>query len=146
MSLSLLLWNTANTLFMTVCIQSPPRLTMVQVQKSSKCLWLTCSGWCWECVSFVFSYKGSHFTWQGQWHAKVNVLRLTVGYLNPIVKRKTWNTEPGIGIDWHCQTRQNPRVDGCRSGYGPLRRCSPGFWMVLERNPSGFPVRTRTHC
>jgi len=141
---SLLGWNTANTSFMIVCIQSPSRLLMMQDQTSLTRCWLSCSGWGKECVSLVFSYKGSRFIRTGQWCAKVNILRLTVGYLNATINGMTRNTEPVIWTDGSSQTPQNPRVDGYGSGFGLPRRCGSGFWTVLEPNWTVFPVRTRT--
>jgi len=129
---------------MTVCIQSPSRLLMIQNQKSLTRRWLSCSGWGKEPVTLVFSYKGCRFIRKGQWCAKVNILRLIVGDLNATLNRKTRNTEPQIGTDGSSQTRQNPQVDGYGSGFGPPRRCGSGFWTVLEPNQTGFPVRTRT--
>jgi len=117
---------------------------MMQDQKSLTRRWLSCSGWGMEHVALVFSYKGGWFIRKGQWCAKVNILRLTVGYLNATINRKTQNTEPEIGTDGSSQTRQNPRVDGYGSGFGPPRRCGSGFWTVLEPNRNVFPVRTRT--
>jgi len=142
--LSLLGWKTANTSFMIACIQSPSRLLMMQDQKSLTCRWLSCSGWGKEHVPLVFSYKGGRFIRKGQWCAKVNILRLTVGYLNATINRKTRNTEPEIGTDRSSQTRQIPWVDGYGSGFGPPRRCGSGFWTVLEPNRTVFPVPTRT--
>jgi len=121
-SLSLLRWNTANTSFMIVCIQSPPRLPFMQEQKSLTHHWVSCSGWGRECVSLVFSYKRSRFIRKGQWCTKVNLSRLAVRYLNATINRKTWNTEPEIGTDGSSQTRQILRVDGYGSGFGPPRR------------------------
>jgi len=129
---------------MIVCIQSPSRLLMMQDQKSLTRDWLSCSGWGKERVLLVFSDKGCRFIRKGQWCAKVNILRLTVGYLNATINRKTRNTEPEIGTDGSSQTRQNPRVDGYGSGFGPPRRSGSGFGTVLEPNPTVFPVGTRT--
>jgi len=144
MSLSLLLWNTANTSFMVVCIQSPSELFMMQHRISLTRRWLLCSGWGSEHVALVFSYNGGRFIWKEQWHATVNILRLAVGYLNATTNRTTQNTEPQIGTEGFSQARQNPPVDGYRSGFGPPRRCGSGFWTVLKPNRTGFPVWTRT--
>jgi len=142
--LSLLGWNTANTSFMIVCILSPSRLLMMQDQKSLTRRWLSCSGWGKEHVSLVFSYKGGWFIRNGQWFAKVNILWLTVGYLNATINRKTRNPEPEIGTDRASQTRQNLQVDRYGSGFGPPRRCGLGFWRVLEAHRTVFTVRTQT--
>ena len=129
---------------MIICIQSPPRLLMMPDQKSLTCRWLSCSGWGRERVSVVFSYKGGRFIRKGQWCVKVNILWLTIGYLNTTIIRKTWNTEPKIGTNGSSQTRQNPRVDRYGSGFGPPRHCGSGFWTVLEPNRTVFQVRTQT--
>jgi len=142
--LSLLGWNTANRSFMIVCIQLPSRLLMMQDQKSLTRCWLSFSGWGKERGSLVFSYKGCQFIRKGQWCANVNILRLTVGYLNVTINRKTWNTEPEIGTDGSSQTRQIPRVDGYGCGFGLQRRCGSGFWTVLKPNRIVLLVRTRT--
>jgi len=142
--LSLLGWNMANTPFMMVCMQSPSRLLMMQDQKSLTRHWLSCLGWGKERVSLVFSYKGGWFIRKGQWCAKVNILRLTVGYLNATINRKTRNTELDIGTDGSSQTRQHPRVDRYGFRFGPPRCCWSGVWTVLEQNRTVFPVRTRT--
>jgi len=121
LSHSLLLWNTANTSFMTLCIQLPPRLPKMQHQKSLTGHWLTCSGWGREPVSLVFSYKGDWSNQKEQWHTKVNILQLAIGYLNATTYRKTWNTEPEIATDRSILAPQRPMVDQYGSGFGPPR-------------------------
>jgi len=106
--------------------------------------WHSFSEWGTERVSHVSNYKGGRFIWKNWQCAKVNILRLTVGYLNATINRKTRNTEPEIGTDGSSQTRQDPRVDGYGSGFGPPRRCGSGFWMVLEPNLTVYPVQTQT--
>ena len=138
MSLSLLRWNTANISFIIVCIQSPPRLPMMQAQKSLTRCWLSCSGWGSEGVSLIFGYKGSRFIPKGQWCTKVNILRLAVEYLNATVNRNTRSTGTEIGSDRSSEARQDPRVDRYGSGFGPTRCSASGFWTVPESN------RTRT--
>ena len=59
-------------------------------------------------------------------------------------KCETRNAEPEIGTDGSSQTRQNPRVDGYGSGFGPPRVCGSDFWTVLEPNRPVFAVQTRT--
>jgi len=121
---------------MIICIQSPSRLLMMQDQKSLTRRWLSCSGWSKDRVSLVFSYKGCRFIQKGQWCAKVNILRLTVGYLNATINRKTRNTEPVMGTNGSSKTRQNPWVEW----YG----CGWGFWIVLEPNRTVFPDQIQT--
>jgi len=118
---------------------------MIQQQKSFTRRWLSCSGWCRERVSLVFSYQGSQFIWKEQWRTLVNILRLAVGCLDSTINRKTRNTEPEFGTDRSRQTRQNPwvdgssqtrhnlQVDGYGSRFGLPRRSRSGFWMVLNR-------------
>jgi len=144
MSRSLLGGTMANTSFMIVWIQLPPRLPMMQNQNSLTRLWQLCSGWGRERVSLVYSYKGSWFTRKGQWCTRVNILQLALGYLNATINSKSRNTEPEIGTDWYSQTRQNLWVDWSRSGFGPPWRRGSGFWTVLELNWSVFEFWTWT--
>ena len=129
---------------MIVCIQSPPRLPMMQDQKSLTHHWLTCSGWGRERVSLVFGFKGGRYIRKGHWLTKVNILWLAVEYLNPTRNGKTRNTEPEIGTEESTGTWQNPRVDRSVFGFGPPRCSGPGFWTVLELNHSVLAVRTWT--
>jgi len=138
MLLSLLLWNTANNSFMIVCIQSPPRLLMMQDQKSLTHCWLSCSGWTRERFSFVFSYKGGWFIRNWQWRAKVNILRLAAGYLNATMNWKLRNTEPEIGTDGSSQTRHHLQINGYRSGIGRPWYCGSEFWRFLNRTELFF--------
>jgi len=59
-------------------------------------------------------------------------------------KCETRNAEPEIGTDGSGHTRQNPRVDGYGSAFGPLGVWGSGFWTVLEPNRPIFAVQTRT--
>jgi len=60
------------------------------------------------------------------------------------INRKTRNAEPDIGTDGSNLTRQNQRVDGYGSGFGPPRLSRSGFWTVLEPNRPVFAGQTRT--
>jgi len=146
MLLSLLGWKMANASFMIVCIQSPPRLLMKQDKESWPRRWLSCSWWGLEHFSLVFRDKGGQFIRQGQWSAKVNILRLADGYPNATINRQIQCTEPQIGTDRSEQTRQIPWVEGYWSGFGTPGRCGSGFWKVLEPRRKMFPVRTGTRC
>jgi len=117
---------------MIVCIHSPPRLPMMQNQKSLTRHWLSCSGWGRELVSLAFGYKCSQLIRKGQWRTKVNILRLAVGYLNATMNRKTRNTEPEIATNGSTQTLQHQWIDRYRSRFGPPRGSNQGFWTVLE--------------
>jgi hypothetical protein len=97
-------------------------------------------------VSLDFSYNGGRYIRKEQWCANVNILQLTVGYVNATITKTPRNTELELGTDGSCQTWQNPQVDGYGSGFGPARTCRSGFWTVLEPNRTVFPVRTRTCC
>ena len=106
--------------------------------------WRSFPEWGKECVSLGFCYKGGRFRGKEQQCAKVDILRLTVGYLNATINRKTRNTEPEFVTDRSSWTRQNGLVDRYRSGFGLPRRCRSGFWMVLETNRTIYPVQTWT--
>jgi len=130
-SLSLVLWNTANISIVIIYIESPPRVPVMKAQNSLTRRWLWCSGWGKEHVSVVFTHKRSRFIWKQYLGMKVNILWLVVGFLNVTMNRKPQNTEPEIGTDKSTQTQQTWLFDGYGSGFG-LHTCSvPGFWMVL---------------
>jgi hypothetical protein len=59
-------------------------------------------------------------------------------------KCETQNAEPEIGTNRASKTRQDPRVDGYGSGFGPPIVCGSGFWTMLELNQPVFAVQTRT--
>jgi len=143
-SLSLLHIKAAYTSFMNVCIQLPLRLPKVQDQKSLTRGWLSFSGWGRERFSLVFDYKGGQYIRKGQQSINVNILGLAIGYLNATINRITWKPEPEIGTDRSSETRQNLRVDGYGSRFGPPRCSGSGFWMGLEPNRTVLAVRTRT--
>ena len=74
----------------------------------------------------------------------VNILQLTVGYLNATINGKTTNAEPEIGHNGLCQTRQNQGVNGYGARCGPPRSSGSGFWTVQDPNRTDFLVQTRT--
>jgi len=143
-SLSLLHIKAAYISFMNVCIQLPLELPKVHDQKSLTRRWLSFSGWGREWVSLVFDYKGGQYIRKGQQSTNVNIWRLAIGYLNVTINRITRIPEPEIGTHGSSQTRQNPRVDGYGSGFGPPRCSGSGFWTGLESNWTVSEVRTRT--
>ena len=102
------------------------------------------SGWCREHVFLVFDYKGSQYIKQRQWCTEVNILQLSVGYLNETVNRTTRIPEPEFGTDGSNHTRRYPRVDGYGSEFGSPRRSSWGFWTGLEANWTIFVIQTPT--
>jgi hypothetical protein len=143
-SLPLLHIKATYTSFMNVWIQLPVRLPKEQDQKSLTRRWLSFSGWGRERFSLVFNYKGGQYIRKGQQSTNVNILRLAIGYLNATINRIIRIPEPEIGTDGSSQTRQNPRVDGYGSGFGPPRCSGSGFWTGLEPNQIVLAVRTRT--
>jgi len=140
---SLLHWNAANTSFMIICIQSPPRLPMMQDWQSLTRCWLLYSWWGRECVSLVFGCKCGRYIRKEQWLTIVHILSWAVGYLNATRKRKTWNTEPEIGTDRSSQTRQNPWVDWYGSGFAQTRRRKSGFGRFMNRTEHYLRSKTR---
>jgi len=95
-------------------------------------------------VSAPFDYKGSQYISNSQWYTKVNLLQLTVGYLNATINRKTRNAEPDIGTDGSSQARQNPRVHRYGAGFRPPRLSGSAFWTGLELNQPVFAGQTQT--
>jgi len=134
----------ASTSVMTSCNQYLLRLPKMQDLKSLMLRWHSFSGWGSERLTTFSEHKGGRFIQKEHWRTIVNIVRLTVRYLNATIKRKTRNSKPDIGTDWSSQTRRNPGVDGYEAGFGPPRSSGPGFWMVLERNRTVVPVQTRT--
>ena len=106
--------------------------------------WRSILDWGTERESLVFLDKGSQSIGREQRSAKVDIVRLTVGYLNATRNRKTRRTEPENGTDGSSQTRQTPGVDGYRSGSGPPARWGFCFRSVLKPNWTVYPVQTRT--
>ena len=129
---------------MIICIQLPRKLLMMQDQKSLMHCWVSCSELHRKRVLLVFSYQGGRCVQERQWHAKVNILRLALGYPNATINRKTRNTEPEIGTDGSSQIRQNAQVDRYGSTFGPPRRCRSCFRTVVELNRTIWPVRIRS--
>jgi len=129
---------------MNVYIQLPLRLPKVQDQKSSTRHWLSFSGWGREQFSLVFDHKGGQYIRKGQRYTNVNILQLARGYLNATMNGNNGIPEPEIGTNRSSQTRQNTRVDGYGSGFGPLGCSESGFCTGLEANRTLFAVRART--
>jgi len=157
--LSLLGWNMANTSFMIVCIQSASRLLMMQDQKSLMRRWLSCSGWGKERVSLVFSYNRGRFIWKGQWCAKVNILRLTVGYLNATIKDIPETQNRRLEPTGFAKPGKTRRLTGTGPGlagqdtagrvFGRFwKRTEPSFWSVpgpLAGNPDPLLTLFTSH-
>jgi hypothetical protein len=142
-SLSHFGWSTANMSFMIVCIPSPPRLPLLQEQKSLTRHSLSCSRWGRECFSVFWRYKGSWFIWTEQWRAKVNILRSAVGLLNATTNKNTWNTEMQIEINGSIQPHQNLWVVGCGCRVGLPRPSRSDCWTILELNHTVFAFQTQ---
>jgi hypothetical protein len=97
-----------------------------------------------EQVSPCFGYKGRHWNTFGEWCTKVDILHIIVTYLTTTINRKTRTGEPETGTNGSSQTRQNPRVNGHRYGFGPPRTSGPDYWVGLEPNRTVFPDKTQT--
>jgi len=141
-SLLLLSIKEANTSVMTSCNQCPLWLPRMQDLKSLTLHWRSFPGWCREHFSTYFNHKGSRFMQKEHRRTIVNILWLTVRYLNTTINRTYRNAKPDIGPDRSSQTRQNPRVDGYGAGSGPPRSSRSGSWTVLEPNQTVFPVQS----
>jgi len=118
---------------MIICIQSPPRLPMMQDRQSLTCRWLSCSGWGRLRVSTVFGHEGGRYIRKGHWLNNVNILRFVVEYLNETINRTTRNIEPEIGTDRSHQTQQNLWVEGYGFGFGPPRRSALAFGLLCNQ-------------
>ena len=142
-SLPYLLIEAANHLCMDTCDQVPLRLPKIQDHQLLMLHWRSFSGWGRERLSTCLLYKGCQYIRKWQCSTLVNLLQLTVGYLNATINRKTRHAELEIGPNGCSQTRQNPWVVGYRAGFGPPRSSCSRFWTVLEPNGTVFPVRIR---
>jgi len=127
-----------------MCDQAPLRLPKMQDHPLLTLHWCSFSGWGRECPSTCLLYKGCQYIRKWQCSTIVNILQLTVGYLNATINRKTINAEPEIRPDGSSLTQRNPRVDGYGAGFGPQWSRGSGVWTVLEVNRTVFPVQTRT--
>ena len=134
----------ANTSVMNICNPWPLRLPKMQDQKSLTLHWRSFPGWCRECLSSFFDYKGGHYIQKEHQGTIINILRLIVGYLNATIHRTTRNAELEIGPTGSSKTRRNPRVDRNGAGFWLPRSCRLGFWTVMEMNRTIFPVQTQT--
>ena len=80
--LSLLCIKAANTLFMTICNLSPPRLPKIHDQELLMLCWRSFSWWGRECFTVSFAYKGSEY--------------FVYDYLQSITHKITQDTLPRI--------------------------------------------------
>jgi len=129
---------------MNVWTQLPFRLPMMHDQQSMTLCWVSFSGWGGEHVSVVFYYIRVQYLNKRQWRTKVNILRLTVGYLNLTINRRTQKPELEIGTDGSSQPRQNAQVKGYRHGFGPPGRGWSGVWPGPYPNETILGVWFRT--
>jgi len=134
----------ANISVMTIGNQCPLWLPRMQDLKSFTLRWLSFPGWGRERLSPYFDHKGGRFIQIEHRSTIVNILRLSVRYLNATINRTTWKATLEIGPDWCSQTRQTPPVEGYAAGFGPRRCSGSGSWMVLEPNWTVFLVQTQT--
>jgi len=68
------------------------------------------------CLSLFFDYKGSHCIQKKQWHTIVDIVRLSVRYLNVIINRTTRQAEAVMRPDKSTLTRGNRRLVGTGTG------------------------------
>jgi len=133
----------ANTLFMNVRNESPIRLSKMEVQKLLTLCSHSFSRWGREHISFLFVSNASNYIKKRQWCTKLNILRLTVGYLNAPIHRKTPKAERKIYTDQSSRTLQNFQVSGDRSVNHPLRGCGLGSRMGLGLIRNVFVIRSQ---
>jgi len=70
-------------------------------------------------VSVHFGHEGGQYIQNAQRCPKVNILQLTVPYLNAMINSETQNAELEIATDESSQTKLQPMVDGYGSAFGP---------------------------
>jgi len=143
-SFTYLLTMAANDLFMDTCDQAPLRSPKMQDHQLLTLHWRLFSGWGREHLSTCLLYTGCQYIRKWQCSTIVNILQLTVRYLNATINIKTQNVEPEIepnGCSW---MRRNLRVDGYAAGFGPPRSSRASLWTVPDLNWTVFLVQTRT--
>jgi len=116
----------------------------MQDLKSLTLRWHSFPGCVRERLSTYFNHLSGQYIQNEQWRSIVNILRLTVGYLNATINRTTRNEKLEIGPDRSSQTQRNPRVNMYGARLRPPRSSGPGFWTVLEPNRTVFLVQTQT--
>ena len=136
--LLLLPMKEANTSVMTICNECRLWLPRMQDLKSLMLCWRSFPGWGREHLCTYFDHKGGQFSQKGQQCTMVNILRLTVEYLNATIKRTTRNAKLEIRPDESCQSWPIQWVDEYRAGFGPPRSRGSGFWTVPEPNQTVF--------
>jgi len=143
-SLLLLPIKEANTSVMTRCNLCPLWLPRMQDLKSLTLRWRSFPGLGRERLSTYFDHKGGLFIQKEHRCTIINIVWLTVRYLNATINRTNRNAKPGIGPHESSQTQWNPQFDVYRGGFGPPRGSGLGFWTVLEPHWTVFLVQTVT--
>jgi len=134
----------ANTSVMTICNLWSLRLPKMQDKNLLTLCWLSFPGWGRERISPFSDHKGSQYIHKEQLGPIINILWLSVGYLNATINRTTWTAELEIWPDRSSQTWWHLQVDKYGAGFGLPRSCGPGCWMVLELNRTVFRIQSQT--
>jgi len=132
MSLPLLSLKERNTSVMTIFNQSPLRLPKMQIQTSLKLCWRSFPEWGKEHESPFFHYESGQYMQKEQWLTIINIVQLTVGYLNATINRTMQNAESEIGRNGSSQSQRNPQVDRYGWRFGPPRSSGLGISTGLE--------------
>jgi len=133
----------ANTSFMTVCNLSPISLPKMEDYELLMLPWPTFAGWHRDLVSPFFDYKGGQYIQKKQWCTIVNILQLTVAYLNAIINRPSQHVELEIGANGSSQMWHNLVVTVYGPRFGLARSSGSGGWMGLESNWAILPIWSR---
>jgi len=129
---------------MDTCNHAPLNLPEMQDHQLLTLHWRSFSGWGRERLSTCLLHQGCQYIRKWQCSTIVNILQLTVGYLNATINRKTRNARPEIGPTRSSQSGRNLQVDGFRARSGPPWNSGSGLRTVLEPNLTVFPVQTPT--
>ena len=78
----------AISVFMDVCDQAPLIILKMQDQISLTLCWRSFSGCGWECEYACLAHQGGWHVENQPWRTNVNILRLTVAYLNATINGK----------------------------------------------------------
>jgi len=128
---------------MTSCNQYPLWLPRVQDLKLLMLHWRSFSGWGRERLTTYFEHRGGRFIQREHWHTIVNIIQLTLSYLNATITRTTWNAKPDHAADRSSQPQRDPRMDGYGAGFGPPTSGRSGSSTVVETIRTVFPFQSR---
>jgi len=145
-SLSCFVIKAANTMFMAMCNLSPPWLPEIHDQQSLTLRWRSFSGYCRARVCVHFDHYGGQCIETKPWCTNVNMLRLSVAYLNAIINVKPETQIWGLELSGLAKPGKLCGLTG--TGLGLASQVSAGrvAWRFLTWTGAFGSVPTRNRC